>query len=203
MVSNLSSLGVNNKAVKVKSSQVDRPKIALHEVTKEAIMEMDINELLANMQAYEAEVLLSETSEPGEGLTISTVQTLITLYQKAIEYFSAMDNNLYVDVRNRMQQLLARPDVEALMTSAQEEQKREDGQKSGAGENAAANEASEEVKGVSAVGDGGEEPKQAVSYKIDDDDDEEEEDGKDGEADHEEGKQDGEDADDKATTEAV
>ena len=73
MVSNLSSLGVNNKAVKVKSSQVDRPKIALHEVTKEAIMEMDINELLANMQAYEAEVLLSETSEPGEGLTISTV----------------------------------------------------------------------------------------------------------------------------------
>ena len=31
-----------------------------------------------------------------------------------------MDNDLYIDVRNRMQSLLARPDVEALMTSSQE-----------------------------------------------------------------------------------
>ena len=76
-------------------------------------MEMDINELVANMQAYESEVLISD----GNNLTISTVQTLITLYQKAIEYYSAMDNELYIDVRNRMQSLLSRPDVEALMTS--------------------------------------------------------------------------------------
>ena len=89
IVSNLTSLGVNNKAAKVKSQHVDRPKIALHEVTKEAIMQMDINELISNMQAYEEEVLLSDS---GEGLTISTVQTLITLYQKAIEYYSAMDD---------------------------------------------------------------------------------------------------------------
>ena len=82
-------------------------------MTKEAIMEMDINELVANMQAYESEVLISD----GNNLTISTVQTLITLYQKAIEYYSAMDNELYIDVRNRMQSLLSRPDVEALMTS--------------------------------------------------------------------------------------
>ena len=42
-------------------------------------MEMDIDELVANMQAYEQEVLLS--SESGdEGLTLSTIQTLITLY---------------------------------------------------------------------------------------------------------------------------
>ena len=39
---NLSALGVNNKAVKVKSQHVDRPKISAHEVTKDAIMEMDI-----------------------------------------------------------------------------------------------------------------------------------------------------------------
>ena len=36
-----------------------------------------------------------------------------------------MDNQLYIDVRNRMQSLLARPDVEALMSSAQDEIKRE------------------------------------------------------------------------------
>ena len=78
---------------------------------------MDINELVANMQAYEAEVVASDSSN---NLTISTVQTLITLYQKAIEYYSAMDNELYIDVRNRMQSLLSRPDIEALMTSQQE-----------------------------------------------------------------------------------
>ena len=48
---NFSALGVGNKAVKVKG--VDRPKIAAHEVTKDAIMDMDIKELVANMQAYE------------------------------------------------------------------------------------------------------------------------------------------------------
>ena len=37
-----------------------------------------------------------------------------------------MDNQLYIDVRNRMQSLLARPDVEALMSSAQDEIKREE-----------------------------------------------------------------------------
>lgn len=71
IVSNLTSLGVNNKAAKVKSQHVDKPKIALSEVTKEAIMEMNIDELIANMQAYEQAVVLS--SEGNSGLTISTV----------------------------------------------------------------------------------------------------------------------------------
>ena len=78
-------------------------------------MEMDINELVVNMKAYEAEVLIGQSSELQSNLTISTVQTLITLYQKAIVYNSAMDNELYIDVRNRMQTLLARPDIEAMM----------------------------------------------------------------------------------------
>jgi len=42
IVNNLTNLGVNNKAAKVKSQYVDRPQIALHEVTKEATMEMNI-----------------------------------------------------------------------------------------------------------------------------------------------------------------
>lgn len=76
LVENLTSLGVNNKAAKVKSQHVDKPKIAAHEVTKQAIMEMDIDELVANMQAYEQEVVMSGE----DALTLSTVQTLITLY---------------------------------------------------------------------------------------------------------------------------
>jgi len=71
IVGNLTSLGVNNKKEKVKASQVDKPKIALHEVTKDSITEMNIEQLAANMQAYEEEVLLAETSE--QGLTISSV----------------------------------------------------------------------------------------------------------------------------------
>lgn len=72
LIENLTSLGVNNKAAKVKSQHVDRPKIAAHEVSKEAIMDMDIDELVANMQAYEQEVIMS--GENGdEGLTLSTV----------------------------------------------------------------------------------------------------------------------------------
>ena len=41
-------------------------------MTKEAIMEMDIDELVSNMQAYEQEILTSETTE-GQTLTLSTV----------------------------------------------------------------------------------------------------------------------------------
>ena len=77
------------------------------------------------MQAYEQEVILSENDDSAT-LTISTIWTLITLYQKAIEYYSAIDDPSYIDVRNRMQSLLARADVEALMSSAQEESKRGD-----------------------------------------------------------------------------
>ena len=47
-------------------------------------MEMDINELVVNMQAYEAEVSLSEmggqVSHEQPNLTISIIQTLTTLY---------------------------------------------------------------------------------------------------------------------------
>ena len=166
IVGNLTSLGVNNKAVKVKSQHVDRPKIAHHEVTKEAIMQMDINEVVTNMQAYEEEVLMSE-SDAGSNLTLSTVQTLITLYQKAIEYYSAMDDNQYIDVRNRMQSLLARPDVEALMASKQEENAKSDAQMA-----AASNE--EEKTGQVEAQDETNAAKE-ISYKIDDDEDEDEE----------------------------
>ena len=37
---------------------------------------------------------------------IDTITTLTTLYPKAIEYFSAFDNNMFNDLLNRMQSLL-------------------------------------------------------------------------------------------------
>ena len=86
-----------------------------------------------------------------------------------------MDNELYIDVRNRMQSLLSRPDVEALMTSQQEST------------NAAALSATSAAMGdIDGQLTNGEEQKQAQTtaatvtvkqemFKIDDDDDEEDE----------------------------
>ena len=76
-----------------------------------------------------------------------------------------MDNNLYEDVKNRMQSLLSRPDVEALMSSAQEENKRDEAENTTMHEEAKGEGRTEEVT----------EPKREVSYQIGDDDDDEEE----------------------------
>lgn len=64
-------------------------------------MEMDIEQVLTNMANYEQQVVMSEGSD-SEGLTLSMVQTLITLYQKAIEYYSADDDAQYMELTNRM-----------------------------------------------------------------------------------------------------
>jgi hypothetical protein len=44
-------------------------------------------------------------------LSISAVQTLTTLYQKAIEYYSAFDDQMFNEVLFRMQNVLQREDV--------------------------------------------------------------------------------------------
>ena len=51
---------------------------------------------------------------------IDTITTLTTLYPKAIEYFSAFDNNMFNDLLNRMQSLLQREDVQVLLNSTNE-----------------------------------------------------------------------------------
>ena len=83
-----------------------------------------------------------------------------------------MDNQLYIDVRNRMQSLLARPDVEALMSSAQDEIKREE-QTSKVQASTDANQWNEEEEKKQPIGPGG--AGANVPFTIDDDEDEEEE----------------------------
>ena len=65
---------------------------------------MDIRSLMAHIDSYE------EVINQGE-LDIDTIQTLTTLYPRAIEYYSAFDNNMYNDLLNRMQSLLQREDI--------------------------------------------------------------------------------------------
>lgn len=70
-------------------------KIAESEVSQKSVAQMDIQNLMLNIETYE------EAINDG-ALDINTIQTLTTLYPKAIEYFSAFDNNMYNDLLNRM-----------------------------------------------------------------------------------------------------
>lgn len=55
---------------------------------------MDVEQILEHIAVYENAI--------NNDLNISTVQTLSTLYQKAIEYYSAFDDLMYNDFLNRM-----------------------------------------------------------------------------------------------------
>ena len=76
-------------------------KIAESEVSKGSVAQMDIQNMMLHIESYE------EAINQGD-LNINTIQTLTTLYPKAIEYFSAFDDNMYNDLLNRMQSLLQR-----------------------------------------------------------------------------------------------
>lgn len=97
IVKNLTSLGVENKKRKVKN-QINK-KIAEFEVTKESTTMTDIGLMLDNMGIYEQALMESDPSCGGTGFELTTVQTLLTLYQKIIEYYSAVDNKLYIDIK--------------------------------------------------------------------------------------------------------
>ena len=76
--------------------------------------------MLDNMGIYEQALMESDPSSGGSGFELSTVQTLLTLYQKIIEYYSAVDNKLYIDIKNRMQALISRPEIEVLLHETHE-----------------------------------------------------------------------------------
>lgn len=89
--------------VGVEKNTKNQTKIKESEVTKEAIAQMDIEQILEHIAVYESAI--------NNDLNLSTVQTLTTLYQKAIEYYSAFDDLMYNDFLNRMQSLLQREDI--------------------------------------------------------------------------------------------
>ena len=74
-------------------------KINESEVTPASIQKMNIELILAHIAQYEQAI------EAGD-LDIDTVQMLSKLYQKGIEYFSALDDTMFGDLLNRMQSLL-------------------------------------------------------------------------------------------------
>lgn len=85
-------------------------KISESEVTKTSIAKMDIELILQHVDHYEKAVAAGD-------LNITTIQTLTTLYQKGIEYFSALDDIMFSDLLNRMQSLLNREDIQVILNS--------------------------------------------------------------------------------------
>jgi hypothetical protein len=74
---------------------------------------MDIYQILEHISVYESAL--------NNDINLSTVQTISTLYQKAIEYYSAFDDLMYNEFLNRMQSLLQREDIQIVMNSYNDE----------------------------------------------------------------------------------
>ncbi len=50
-------------------------------------------------------------------ITIDIINTLMVLYQKAIEFFSAIEDPLYVEYTNKLKLMLQREDVTVILKS--------------------------------------------------------------------------------------
>lgn len=95
---NLKSIGVKSKK---KTTTMNT--LTEQEVSKAAIAMMDIEQIMDHIASYEEEI--------ENDLSLSTIQTLTTLYQKAIEYYSAFDDIMFAQILNKMQSMLARDDI--------------------------------------------------------------------------------------------
>lgn len=104
LVTNMQNMGVG-----IEKNVKNQAKIKESEVTKEAIAQMDIEQILEHIAVYESAL--------NTDLSLSTVQTLTTLYQKAIEYYSAFNDLMFNDFLNRMQSLLQREDIQVILNS--------------------------------------------------------------------------------------
>jgi hypothetical protein len=57
-----------------------------------------------------------------DNINFETINSLLALYQKAIEYFSAQDSERYEDFLNRNKTLMLREDVQIVLASMQDEE---------------------------------------------------------------------------------
>lgn len=88
------------------------------DVSKEAIARMDIKLILKHIEDYEKSI------EEGNK-TAKTIQTLVTLYQKGIEYYSAVEDSMFTYLLNKMQDLLKEEDVQAILNGKEPPPKKE------------------------------------------------------------------------------
>ena len=110
IIKNMKSFGV-----KISKNIIKQPDLTLDEVTVKAYEQIDIMDLLENITILESRL--------PEEFTIDIVNTLTMLYQKAVEYYSALNDPAYDVFLEKLHILLSREDVQILLRSKAETNK--------------------------------------------------------------------------------
>lgn len=104
--------------ISVQKKYDKKRKILASEVNDKAIKKTDVNELLKNIADAEHALDTQVTSK--------SVKNLMELYQKAIEYYSALDNKTFEDFLGRMTNLFKREEIQKALAQPDEEEKKEE-----------------------------------------------------------------------------
>ncbi len=91
-------------------------KILASEVNDKAIKNTDASSLLKHVADAEHAVELQVTNK--------SVKNLMDSYQKAIEYYSALDNKCFEDFLNRMTNLFKREEIQKALSQPEEEEEK-------------------------------------------------------------------------------
>ncbi|KAL4473548.1 hypothetical protein ABPG74_022412 [Tetrahymena malaccensis] len=111
------------KLIEERVSQVEKLMIATKkvisedEVTLKSYENMDLDQILQNITIIESEL--------SENITLSAIDTLMVLYQKAIEFLSAVADPSYKLFIQKLQDLLTREDVQIILKSKEKPQSSE------------------------------------------------------------------------------
>jgi hypothetical protein len=101
--------------VGVQKKYEKKRKILASEVNEKALKKTDVNVLLKQIADAEHAVDTQVTNR--------SVKHLMELYQKAIEYYSALDNKCFEDFLNRMTNLFKREEIQKALAQPDEEEK--------------------------------------------------------------------------------
>jgi len=103
--------------VKVSKTVKKEKDLKISDVTAKNYADMNIEELLDNIAFLESKL--------EKELTIDVVNLLMNLYQKAVEYFSAFNDPSFEDYVDKLHYLLSREDVQVVLQSKEEVEKKE------------------------------------------------------------------------------
>ena len=102
IVKNLKREGITNK------KEYEKKRLILEsEVTKAAIKNMKIDSVLMTIAQFEQKM--------SEQVTSQTAQNLIALYNKAVEYYSALDDDRHLEYLMKLQNLLKDETMQQVM----------------------------------------------------------------------------------------
>lgn len=102
--------------VSVQKKYEKKRKILASEVNEKALKKTDVKVLLKQITDTEHQV--------NTKVTTRNVKQLMELYQKAIEYYSALDNKCFEDFLGRMTNLFKREEIQKALAQPDEEEEK-------------------------------------------------------------------------------